>query len=177
MKLMELEVEVSGMKPQEAEDLIRFVERIADDDDFTRCAETAIRGGGCSGMSANFRSVMYSTYVTGVREGPPMVCPKHDTATHASDYWVRLGKWRVCSYCHSMHPDDLVEALRAGEAKFNWSDKRYKAYVELPGVPNASHGPIKFYTWHLTERTVHELYDYGKLGTDSLSRETGQTRG
>jgi len=54
-----------------------------------------------------------------------------------------------CSWCGSMHPHDLAEALRAGTAKGHWADFKYgwphKFYVD--GVPMS----IKFYTEHLQD--------------------------
>lgn len=53
--------------------------------------------------------------------------PSHDLPT----------AFRTCSYCGSIHPEDLLEALRAG-AKLSQADWKYgwphKFYVE--GIPN-----------------------------------------
>lgn len=65
------------------------------------------------------------------------------------DRWVRVGNDRCCSFCGSMHPDDLSAALDLETTKIDVSDKRYKVYVRRPGVINASAGAIKFYNWHL----------------------------
>lgn len=46
------------------------------------------------------------------------------------DYWgVRDGR-RACSYCGSMHPDDLFEAIDLG-CQVTGTDKNYKIYVEV----------------------------------------------
>jgi len=48
---------------------------------------------------------------------------------------------RACSYCGSMHPDDLFEAITRGD-EIGPTDKDYKIYV--------GHGPgHKFYFQHL----------------------------
>ena len=43
--------------------------------------------------------------------------------------------WRTCSYCGSMHPEDLLEALENG-AKLSGSDWKYgwphKFYIDVP---------------------------------------------
>jgi len=61
---------------------------------------------------------------------------------------------RTCSYCGSLHPDDfaaILEGYSKGEPgfRFGTTDKAYKRYGNRPGVQNAGHGGIKFYTWHL----------------------------
>jgi hypothetical protein len=67
---------------------------------------------------------------------------------------------RVCSYCGSLHPDDMFALVKqAAEApedaehnsvvEIEPSDKGYKIYVHQPGVRNAHEGGIKFYTQHL----------------------------
>lgn len=65
------------------------------------------------------------------------------------DRWVKFGDDRCCSFCGSMHPDDLSAALDLETTKIDVSDKRYKVYVRRPGIINASMGAIKFYNWHL----------------------------
>lgn len=59
---------------------------------------------------------------------------------------------RTCSWCGSVHPDDFMKICRAAltdpEYDVSMSDKRYKAYVRVPGVVNASQGAIKFYMHH-----------------------------
>jgi len=78
------------------------------------------------------------------------------------DYWEKFKSNgnRVCSFCGSLHPDDLFELVRTAanaplEAEYHSvpeiepSDKSYKIYVHQPGVRNAHEGGIKFYTHHL----------------------------
>jgi hypothetical protein len=63
---------------------------------------------------------------------------------------------RTCSYCGSIHPDDLMEicrkTLESEEYGVEGTDKSYKVYVRQPGVRNASEGAIKFYKQHAPER-------------------------
>lgn len=59
---------------------------------------------------------------------------------------------RTCSYCGSIHPDDLMKICRLVLEDERYSvdgtDKSYKVYVRIPGVVNASQGAIKFYKQH-----------------------------
>ena len=60
---------------------------------------------------------------------------------------------RTCSYCGSIHLDDLMEICRKTlvDDRFGveTTDKRYKFYIRQPGVRNASEGALKFYTAHV----------------------------
>jgi len=47
------------------------------------------------------------------------------------DFWRKRDGYRACSYCGSMHPDDLFEAIDAG-AHIGGTDKNYKIYVDAP---------------------------------------------
>jgi hypothetical protein len=44
------------------------------------------------------------------------------------DTWVNRHDTRTCSYCGSLHPDDVITRLTAGE-KAGPTDKNYKLYV------------------------------------------------
>lgn len=59
---------------------------------------------------------------------------------------------RTCSYCGSIHADDLMAICRKTltDARYGveGTDKSYKVYVRQPGVRNASEGAIKFYMAH-----------------------------
>lgn len=47
------------------------------------------------------------------------------------DSWDDHGSHRTCSYCGSIHPDDLFHAIGVG-GKLTPTDKDYKVYVEIP---------------------------------------------
>jgi hypothetical protein len=68
--------------------------------------------------------------------------------------------YRTCSYCGSIHPDDLMDVCRKTLADPRYSvtgtDKGYKFYLRQPGVRNASEGAIKFYTHHVPESPSKE---------------------
>lgn len=59
------------------------------------------------------------------------------------------GRLRSCWYCSSMHPTDLVAALKAG-ARLEWADRKYgwphKAYID--GIPNPHAGMIESRAGH-----------------------------
>lgn len=59
---------------------------------------------------------------------------------------------RTCSFCGSIHFDDLMKVARKvpDDARYalDGTTKGYKIYVRQPGVMNASQGAIKFYSWH-----------------------------
>jgi hypothetical protein len=55
--------------------------------------------------------------------------------------------FRTCSYCGSIHPEDLLEALRAGATlsqadwKYGWPHKFY-----VDGIPNTNEGQMREFT-------------------------------
>lgn len=59
---------------------------------------------------------------------------------------------RTCSYCGSIHCDDLMKIARLSLTDDRYgiegTTKNYKVYVRQPGVRNASEGAIKFYMQH-----------------------------
>lgn len=111
----------------------------------------------------------FRTTLTGRRiDLRPMVCgrrfdgyPVHDWPPHTAraDHWrtggglVTQGAVGVsCSYCGSLHPDVLMDKLRAGWT-LEGTDKSYKWYLaDLDGRTVA-----KFYTVHLHRAACEEL--------------------
>lgn len=67
---------------------------------------------------------------------------------------------RTCSYCGSIHPDDLIQICRKVESNPGYAiegtTKSYKVYVRQPGVRNASEGAIKFYMAHAPLKPTEE---------------------
>lgn len=83
-----------------------------------------------------------------MNNGLPRAVFNFDEPTWAED--------RACSYCGSMHPDDFMQAVRAG-SPITTTDKRYKAYLN---------DYKKFYFGHLSGEQQEEfvnLYNAGKL--------------
>ena len=74
------------------------------------------------------------------------------------DSWHRIGPDRVCSYCGSIHPDDLAALLDAPDVQFEAAtNKSYKLYVHRDWIINAGMGGIKFYTWHADEALIAKI--------------------
>lgn len=113
-------------------------------------------------------------FATQVEQLPePMTCGRrsdmypgnifvHGNREEHQDHWQRFKSNgdRVCSYCGSLHPDDMFALVKASAdapedadyrsvVEIEPSDKGYKIYVQQPGVRNAMEGGIKFYTQHL----------------------------
>lgn len=66
--------------------------------------------------------------------------------------------FRTCSYCGSMNPEDLFNALGAG-AKIGRTDKTYKVYVE--GMPNPKAGQT-YQSYTHTGRLTPEMAASGE---------------
>lgn len=81
---------------------------------------------------------------------------------------------RTCSYCGSIHPDDLMaiceKAITDERYGIEGTVKNYKVYVRQPGVRNASEGAIKFYRQHAprapSEREMRLFGDAVRLTRD-----------
>lgn len=74
------------------------------------------------------------------------------------DTWDRgPDGYRTCSYCGSIHFDDLMDICRKTITDERYgldgTTKSYKVYVRQPNVVNASQGAIKFYGHH----TIHPV--------------------
>jgi hypothetical protein len=61
--------------------------------------------------------------------------PMADRMFPGPDKWDMRDGVRCCSYCGSMHPEDVFLAI-AEKVEFGPTDKSYKVYVDLPN-PNA----------------------------------------
>jgi hypothetical protein len=87
--------------------------------------------------------------------------------------------YRTCSHCGSIHPDDLMDVCRKSltdeRYDVHMSDKRYKAYLRIPGVRNASEGAIKFYMQHAPESPSKEDQELFKQALN-VSRERFNAR-
>lgn len=86
---------------------------------------------------------------------------------------------RWCRWCGSMHPDDLLTALRAGGVHLDRADMKYgyphKIYAQSPEL-----GHAKFYTEHLADcanpADFEALADYLRslAGIDFVRKDDGQ---
>ena len=87
---------------------------------------------------------------------------EHDSWRSGSEYWgVRpndhwpetLPKPRVCSFCNTAHPDDVIPLLVAGWT-FERTDKPYKFYVQPPYGQEHPSPPVKVYLTHWSQQQV-----------------------
>ena len=69
-------------------------------------------------------------------------------ALKGDDEWRHRGRFRYCSFCGSMHPDDAQQALMEG-ARVLQTTKSYKRYIrDHPDTDGG--GRDKFYAWHIS---------------------------
>lgn len=79
---------------------------------------------------------------------------RSESATRGSpDVWfVGPDGYRTCSYCGSIHFDDLLTICSKTITNPNYgveaTSKNYKFYVKQPNVRNACEGATKFYQYH-----------------------------
>jgi len=127
-------------------------------------------------------------------EPEEFMCPRRVenmglSITKGPDHWQKFKSngQRVCSYCGSLHPEDmfaLVKQSAESPADGDYrktviiepSDKKYKVYVHQPDVRNASEGGIKFYMQHLPRKdgkidvTDEQQAEYAEAVARSESR-------
>ena len=135
---------------------------------------------GCDGIIEEVPA--FSTLVDVVDE--PFRCSRRDESPIADHAFPGLDHWdkfktngnRVCSYCGSLHWDDMLTLVKlsaeaAADADYHTvveiepSDKNYKVYVNQPGVRNAHEGGIKFYMQHVP---------LGEVGKIAVTAEQNQ---
>lgn len=98
--------------------------------------------------------------VVKVKTNPPTFnCPERinhglipNDGNEFYDSWNKLDDDRVCSYCGSIHPNDLAEKIKKEGLRqtITPTTKRYKFYI-TKGYINQG-GVVKFYTWHLNTK-------------------------
>jgi hypothetical protein len=108
----------------------------------------------------------------------PMTCGRRGESTFGRqdgpfpgpDHWQKFKSNgnRICSYCGSLHPEDMFALVHASATadegadyrsvvEIEPSDKNYKVYISQPGVRNAHDGGIKFYMQHLPRKADGSL--------------------
>ncbi len=150
---------------------------------------------GCGGIITE--TPEFSTLVDELPE--QMTCGRryeNSSPVFKFDQGIGLDKWqqfksngnRVCSYCGSLHPDDMFALVKMAadapaDAEYETtvsiepSDKNYKVYVRQPGVRNAHEGGIKFYMQHLPRKddgsldvSADQQEEYGRAVRESIKR-------
>jgi hypothetical protein len=80
------------------------------------------------------------------------LCPRREESLFTPsnmDSWDKIGEDRVCSYCGSLHPEDLNKLIKKQEVEvLELTNKSYKLYIKRPNIKNAQQGAIKFYKQH-----------------------------
>lgn len=88
----------------------------------------------------------------------------------------KVGSLRGCSYCGSMHPHDVAEAIKAG-ASFHWADWKYGWPHKLYGdhIPNPHAGMLesRCSKTHPTEKEIASG-DFVKAWTGWYDQGTGK---
>lgn len=120
------------------------------------------RSFGIMGSYAGEYQVQTSAYSKRVDAGETHLCPRRGEGGPGprlsdNDTWQKVGKDRVCSYCGSLHPDEMLARMKdKGLAVISPSDKGYKWYL-ADGAVNAGLGAIKYYRMHDTPELLAEL--------------------
>jgi hypothetical protein len=95
------------------------------------------------------------------KEGEVQTCPKRMVEwgpwerKEELDAWVKRGSDRVCSFCGSLHPEELLKICKQVNGLKIFLERKgsrgptQKIYVNRPDIANASEGAIKFYTIHI----------------------------
>jgi len=91
-----------------------------------------------------------------------MRCPRRaEIGAPPPPGWPTTDTWRhdqTCSYCGSLHPDEFIRRLAAGET-IGTTTKTYKAYLDNPRA--------KFYYQHLSE---DQRTEFIRLLNDGVTR-------
>lgn len=75
-------------------------------------------------------------------------------AGELQDHWNVKRGHRACSYCGSLHPNDLMARLELGNVELEPTDKHYMAYVAGEGLHHA-----KFHFQHLSDDQQQRFVD------------------
>lgn len=163
IKTQEIDISIDDISPSTAENIIAdLIKNHPEDKWFQE------KIGGCIGDSFGFtgtsqggNNISISTYLKREITKEEVKCPRNPgfgPLTKGPHYWNKVGDDRVCGYCGSLHPEDLLKLVKErGPQIIQRTDKDYKIYVNRPEVPNASFGAIKFYTPHLSKEQLDEL--------------------
>lgn len=80
------------------------------------------------------------------------------------DYWRKIGKDRVCSFCGSWHPDEFLPFIQdvvnsdCDMGSIDFADNSFKIYVNRSSIRSASEGAIKFKMHHLSDKDRQKYY-------------------
>jgi hypothetical protein len=144
-----------------------FYQQHGDNEDIQRAYSSVKRSFGFMSSSGPGYDISISAGLPRIKGTEPQTCGRRMSELgpwkreDGLDTWNKIGEDRVCSFCGSMHPEDLLALIKQkGMNVVQGTDKGYKFYVSRPEIPNASFGAIKYYTHHNTPEFVEE---YNKL--------------
>lgn len=149
----------TGMSVDEAVERLKMIYSCTDDETLVMHLDGAIRSFGFMGMSGGGYRIHISARMERV-QGEKQTCGRRMSEigpwdrTPGQDTWDRIGPDRVCSFCGSMHPDDVLRIAREDPGAIEKSTKSYKWYIHRANVPNAGFGSIKYYRHHDTPEFV-----------------------
>jgi len=170
--LYDVEISIRGISIINAkklsEDQARSVYReimdnYEDDQEIYSTFEEVLKNFGFMSASRNDHSIQVNAYRPYIK-GEKQTCPERMSGggpwdrEENLDTWDKVGDDRVCSFCGSIHPDDLLNLVKEkGLGVIEGSTKSYKWYLRRPEVRNAGFGAIKFYKWHATEKFINKF--------------------
>lgn len=112
-----------------------------------------------------------SAYRKRIKGEETHLCPRRSESPFSPsdmDSWDKIGEDRVCSYCGSLHPEDLNKLIKEQGIKIlERSSKGYKFYIHRSNIKNAGQGAIKFYAQHWRHypelmEEIRQLMKFGK---------------
>lgn len=102
------------------------------------------------------------------------LCPRRIeggmSAKDENDCWNQHDGHRVCSYCGSAHPEDVLAGIEDGSIVLTPTDDSYKTYISGGKINHCTTG---FYFQHLSQEQMDrfiELHNNKKMKIDYPGR-------
>jgi len=167
-------IDKQDLSEKEARTLMNNLIENSPDDTLVSMVKRVMKSFGFMGYSNKGYKVNCYAYKPREATGEKLTCPRrmfNNTEEENPDEWVRIGgNERVCSYCGSIHPMDLIDLIKElGFSFIEATTKSYKWYIHKGRVKNASLGAVKYYRHHDTEEFIQE---YNKLIKKSKASQT-----
>lgn len=150
----------TGMSLDEAVERFKMIYSCTDDEQLVKHMEGSIRSFGFSGISSGGYRIHISARMERIKGKEKFTCGRrqdlfaYQGQVKNEDTWDLINGDRICSYCGSMHPDEVLAIAMETPGAIERSDKGYKWYINRPNRPNASFGGIKYYRQHDTPEFV-----------------------
>lgn len=157
-------IDLKGVPEENARKCAESIMDSTNDKKLKEMIQGALSSFGFSGNSHGEYEVSTSLYFPREKTGEMMTCGRRMTEfgpwkrNENLDEWIKVGEDRVCSFCGSLHPRDVINIIKEhGPQQIKPTTKGYKMYVSRPGVANASLGGIKYYRQHDDENFVKDF--------------------